>query len=94
MTPLVEALPPELFNVGGAAAMLGLLFWLIATGRLVTRREADGIRADRDDWKASHGTSEVARHESLRQNGELLEHARVMDAFIRGLSTVADRETP
>lgn len=87
-------IPPELLNGGIAAAMLGLLFWLLSTGRLVTRREAEGIRRGSDEWKATASTAQVALSESLRQNGELLEHARVMDTFVRGLSTVADRETP
>jgi hypothetical protein len=87
-------IPPELLSGGIGAAAFGLLFWWLGTGRLGTRREIEAIRKDRDDWKAAHQTSEAARHESLRQNGEMLEHARVIDTFVRGLSQVADRENP
>lgn len=39
------------FNGVGVVALLGALFWLLATGRLVTRREADRIEADCKVWR-------------------------------------------
>jgi hypothetical protein len=33
--------------------LLVILFWMLATGRIVTRREADDIRADRDVWRSN-----------------------------------------
>lgn len=43
----------EVLQVTGITGLLVLMFWLLATGRLVTRREADDIRADRDVWRST-----------------------------------------
>jgi hypothetical protein len=51
--------------------------WLVASGRLVTRREVD--RRDDDHVR------ETARQIAADQVAELLEHARTTDAFIRSL---------
>ena len=44
----MDAIPPALLSGGGVASLLGLLFWMLATGRLVTRREHDNRMADKD----------------------------------------------
>lgn len=70
--------------------------WLVASGRLVTRREVDrrdtdhvreitDIAHDRDEWRTAHRISETARQVAADQVDELLEHARTTDAFIRAL---------
>ena len=41
-------LPPALLNGVGVVGLLVGLFWMLATGRLVTRREHDGRVADKD----------------------------------------------
>lgn len=41
-------LPPALLNGAGVVSLLVGLFWMIATGRLVTRREHDNRVADKD----------------------------------------------
>lgn len=86
-------LPQGLDNLSSLAVAL-IVVWAIARGTLVTRREADGLRKDRDEWRSAHTASELARQASERQVTELLEHARVADALVRGLSEVANRETP
>lgn len=63
---------------GGAVTMLGAVVWMIFTGRLVTRREAEGIRNERDYWRE-------AFHEEQRQTLELLETARVTQATLSAL---------
>lgn len=42
---------PDLLNGIGVVALVLLFGWMLATGRLVTRREAESIRADRDVWR-------------------------------------------
>ena len=42
---------PDLLNGIGVVALVLWVGWMLATGRLVTRREADSIRADRDVWR-------------------------------------------
>lgn len=38
----MESIPwGDVLQTGGAAGMLAVLFWMLATGRLVTRREAE-----------------------------------------------------
>jgi hypothetical protein len=70
--------------------------WLVASGRLVTRREIDrmvddhvreiaDVSHDRDEWRAAHRISETARQVAADQVDELLEHARTTDRFIRSL---------
>lgn len=90
----MDTIPPEFYGVGGPAAMLVGLFWMLARGTLVTRREADGIRQDRDDWKSAHATSETGRHVAEAQVTELLETARVNQAFVGAISQLGNRETP
>lgn len=41
----------SILNGVGVGALLALLFFMLATGRLATRREVDDIRADRDAWR-------------------------------------------
>lgn len=43
----------DVLTGGGVTALLVGLFWMLATGRIVTRREADDIRADRDVWRSA-----------------------------------------
>ena len=45
---MLDAIPPAVANGVGVVGLLVLLFWLLATGRLVTRREMDSRMADKD----------------------------------------------
>lgn len=45
---VLEGIPIEGVGVAG---LLVLLFVMLATGRLVTRREAQGVEKDRDAWR-------------------------------------------
>lgn len=40
----------------GTAGLLIWLFWMLSTGRLVTRRENDATIADRDMWRETAQT--------------------------------------
>lgn len=89
----MDSIPPGLLDNLSAVAIGLLVVWAIATGKLITRREADGIRKDRDEWKSAYQTSDSDRRLQSTQTNELLEHAKVTEALIRGLSEVAHRET-
>lgn len=67
------------------AALLGILILLIALGKLVPRRTMEDIIHDRNEWRTAHRISEQSRVELAGMVGELLEHARTTDAFIRSL---------
>ena len=47
----MDAIPPALINGAGVVTLLVGLFWMIATGRVVTRREHDAVKEDRDYWR-------------------------------------------
>lgn len=65
----------------------GALFWMIATGRLVTRREADGIthRAEK---------AERAIDSLIAQNAELMEMARLGQATFSALRQAVEDTSP
>lgn len=49
---MIDGIPlGSIANNGGVIVLLVGLFWMIATGRLVTRREADRIEADVKVWR-------------------------------------------
>ena len=49
---MLESIPVgSVTNGVGVVALVAWLFWMISTGRLVTRREADRIEADCKVWR-------------------------------------------
>lgn len=52
----MEFFTPGLLNGVGVVGLFAGLFWMLATGRLVTRRECDTIIADRDMWRETAQT--------------------------------------
>lgn len=85
-------LPPGFFDRIGAVAVALFVCWMIGTGRLVTRREVDALRKDRDEWQSAYRASEVERNLSARQVSEMLEHSKVSEAVLGALSEIAHRE--
>lgn len=82
-------MPQELigsaFNGVGVLALLAGLFWLLATGRLVTRREADRIEADCKVW----------RDTALEQKGlvtTLLSGQETTNRLLRSIPHVKDAD--
>lgn len=75
----VDAIPISLVGPGvGILSPLVWLFWMLATGRLVTRREHENRIADKDAqiamWRASAETEAA-------QKAELLEHSRLSTQY-------------
>ncbi|WP_107768424.1 hypothetical protein [Nocardioides terrigena] len=81
----LEAIPPALVNGVGVVGLVVILFWMLATGRLVTRREAEDIRADRDVWRSN----------SLEQKGlmtQMLTGQETTNRLLRSIPHVGDDE--
>jgi hypothetical protein len=92
MTDLLGFRPTDL----GAVALVGLIVLMVLRGQLVTRRQLDDVRADKDaliaaereektTWREAHRVSEEARREAQDQAGELLELARTAGHFYKAL---------
>lgn len=54
---VLSNIPPELVGGTTAAGMFAGLFWMLATGRLVTRREHEGRVADKNEVIATQKTT-------------------------------------
>jgi|GEM_PF-3180326 len=81
---------PGLWSLTPIGALIGaivLLYWMLATGRLVTKssheRELALATTRADEWKAAHGRSEDARAVALEQNSALLAGVRIADKFYK-----------
>ena len=48
----VDAISPAVFNGVGVVALFAWLFYMVSRGALVTRREHDAVKEDRDYWRA------------------------------------------
>ena len=75
----MDFLTPALLNGVGVASLLVGLFWMLATGRLVTRREADGITKRAE-------SAEATRDAVIAQNSELMEMARLGQSVFTALN--------
>lgn len=101
----MDGLPiSEMTPVGLLCLVLAAPYLFIAMGKLVPKstveresaghtREMTDLQHDRDEWRAAHRISEQARSELADQVGELLEHARTTDVFIRSLPRGPGRES-
>lgn len=91
---------------GSGWGLVGMFCWLIYTGKLLPatsvaltiasyERQLEDAHHDRDEWRASHRISEVARVESSAQVDKLIEHSQVTEQFLRALplSPPSDRTT-
>ena len=86
----VDAIPPNLaFNAVGVLTLLGWLFWMIATGRLVTRREHENRVGDKDKVIADKDAQIVmyrgASETKDAQLSELLEQGRLSIQLMEAL---------
>jgi hypothetical protein len=84
----IGAILPYLDKIGVVALVL-LLGYALATGRLVTRREADDIRQDRDTWRKTALTEQEVR---VKQGVLIDEHVRTTAAAIDSIRREAERK--
>ena len=74
----------------GLALVAGAV-WMIFTGRLVTRREHDAMRQDRDYWRSAHETSEATRRMQLEQQERiLLPNSEIVNRVLTALKDEAE----
>lgn len=82
----MEAIPPGLLEGVGIAGILVFLFWLIATGRLSTRREVDDLRHDRDQWRTESRIKDQTIADLTKQNADMLNaFGPTLTDFLEGL---------
>lgn len=85
--PLASDLPAALLNGVGVVGLLALLFWLLATGRLVTRREHDGRIRDKD---GQLGEAKEAARILSRQVDDMLKNDELTHALLKSLIGVKE----
>ena len=88
----MEALPGlwSLTPIGGMLGMIALFYWLLATGRLITRasheREIAIVSKRGDEWKETAIETRTVNVEVRKQNGQLIEANRIVESFLRAAS--------
>ena len=103
----VDAIPPALLNGVGVAGLFSLLFWMIASGRLVTRREHENRIADKDAVIAASEQNHERRiadkdakivmwravgETSQAQTAEMLEHSRLSVQLLQAIERRAQEQ--
>lgn len=83
----MEALPGiwSLTPLGGLVGLLILMWWLLATGRLIPRtsheREMGYMKKRGDEWKETAMEERKVKTEALQQNSALIEANRTAAKF-------------
>lgn len=75
---MLEGLPIAIFTDIGPVGLLAITVWMLFTGRLVTRREHEDTKADRDLWRTAY-------IESQKQKHDLMETGKVARSLLRAL---------
>lgn len=75
---MLEGLSLDLLTNLGSTGMLAVVVWMIFTGRLVTRREADHLIEERNYWRD-------AFVEEQKNTQALMETGRVAQDVLRAL---------
>jgi hypothetical protein len=77
----------SLSPLGGMLGMIVLFYWLLATGRIITRssheRELRVSDKRGDEWKETAIEYRVVTSALTEQNGKLIESNRISDHFYR-----------
>lgn len=91
----MDFIPPEAVELGPWGLFLLLVFLIVRAvvkGDLVPRQTYQDILTDRDQWRAAHQTSEIARQEERAQKRELLEYAKLGTHIVSSLPKVEDKD--
>lgn len=86
-----EALPPGLFEGIGVVGVVLLVFWLLWSGRLVTKRELDNIAHDRDEWRAESRIKDQQLQIKDDQLDHLAEVGRTVDSILHAIKRGTDQ---
>lgn len=83
--------------IGAVIVLLVTLYWLLATGRLISRsshdRELGIVRLRGDEWKETAVQVRAVNSELLKQNSQLIEGNRIADHFFRSASPGSTADT-
>lgn len=102
---MIEGIPVDLADGIGVVAVVAILGWLLASGRLLPRsfvermeaqyqRELEDLGHDRDEWRTAHRISEQARLEEREHNRGLVEDlGATVTSFLAGFRRAADEVT-
>lgn len=98
---MIEALPGiwSLTPIGGMIGVIVLFYWLMATGRIITKasheRELAMANKRGDEWKETALDTRAVNTEVRKQNGQLIEANRIVESFLRAASpgSLADTMT-
>ena len=82
---MIEGLPIALLDGVGVIAVVLLVFWMIATGRLITRREVEDVKHDRDEWRAESRLKDAQIAEKDRQLEHMGEVGRLVKDIMHSL---------
>lgn len=80
----------SLTPIGGMIAMIFLFYWLMASGKIITRasheRELAMANKRGDEWKETALDTRAVNAEVRKQNGQLIEAQKVVESFLRAAS--------
>lgn len=78
----------------GATGIVVLVVLMILTGRLVTRKQLEDERTEKNYWRSAHTVSEEARRMQAQQLTEVLEGLSATQAIIRALPLPPPQSRP
>lgn len=84
---MLDGIPVTIFDNLDDVALLVGLFWMLATGRLITRRENDATVADRNMWRETAQTLTPVVTKVLTE-------AETTNRLLRALPNVPDEGEP
>lgn len=91
----MDAIPPGLLNGAGVIALLVGLFWMLASGRLFTRRQYDDKAHEANEWRAESRVKDAQIAEKDEQLRHLAEVGNTVDAVMRAIQRGSkDHEVP
>ena len=81
-------IPPALLNGVGVVGLLVVTYWLLVKGHLITGREGDDLRAQRDRADAR---AEKLLETNAIQSEALRDFARKEDSAVRAIEALKER---
>lgn len=86
----MDAVPFTIDQVGTVSLMLAFIIALVR-GWLVTKREADSYRHDRDNWRTAYENETKVNDTQTRQLDQLLDASKTSRAFLEGIQKVIEK---
>jgi len=84
-----DGIPIGFIDGLGVVGVVLILGWLLASGRLVTRREHEATVHDRDEWRAESRIKDQQIRERDEQLRHLSEVGETVEAIMRSIQTRA-----